>query len=99
MSRTVTINACRTLDISLSYTPTIAEWTLTARYTVGYRDLTGVITDYAGLTQSGTVKLAIAGTQGPDAIASLLFSQILTAEGLSQADGDHIVDGAGTVLY
>lgn len=96
MSRTVEINFCRVLSIGLTYTPANppapANWNVTATYTVGYVDHAGTLTDYAGLTQRGTVTIPVRDSDGPAVDAPVLFTQILAQEGLSQADGDRLYD-------
>lgn len=96
--KTIDVNLCRTQSVVLTYNPTSAEWSVTAQYTVGYIDRTGVITDYAGLTVNGKATVAIAPTQGPASIAPNLFSLMLTQEGLTPGT-DHVVDAAGNALY
>lgn len=98
MPTTVTVNLVRVHGVTLSYNPTAAAWSVTALYSVGYIDKTGTITDYAGLTLNGAATVAIGATQGPSAIAPILFGQILSQEGLT-AGIDQVVDGAGARLF
>lgn len=102
MPKTITINYIKVLDFAMTFVPAAppspASWTLAVNYTVGYQDRTGARWDHPSSVMNGKASLGVRLIDAPQSFIPSLLNQMLSAEGLSLADGDQVIDASGHAL-